>query len=242
MMSEAAWNSWSSRSRSAARPAGSVAPVGKLLPRVAARSPCLSSKSWASCWTQCASSVASFASCSCAASRSRAANSSRSLASFCVANSCCSALLRRVSMPRILPRVCVSSCAQSLLVGPLAVGFVRAFGNVGGAEWSASLPGPGSLAGPGGGVPLRPRGREFVAHRPRGGVADGLRERLSRFAPRLLCPPGTAGSRLRCATMFVAVAVPGLGTGLNRRTGCCASCCGVLVTGRVAGAGSPSVK
>ena len=148
LMSEAAWNSWSSRSRSAARPAGSVAPVGKLLPRVAARSPCLSSKSCASCWAQCASIAANFASCSCVALRTCAANSSRSLVSFCVANSCCSTLLRRVSMPRILPRVCVSSCAQSLLVGPLAAGFVRAFGSVGGAEWLASLPGPGSLAGP----------------------------------------------------------------------------------------------
>ena len=51
---------------------------------------------------------------------------------------------------------------------------------------------------------------ELVAHLPRGGVADGLRERLSRFAPRTFRAPGTAGSRLCCATMFVAVAVPGL--------------------------------
>ena len=124
-------------------------------------------------------------------------------------------------MPRILPRVWVSSCAQSLLV-VLVAAFGRALGIVGGAEWSASLPGPGSLACPGA-VPLRPSGGELVAHLPRGGVADGLRERLSRFAPRTFRAPGTAGSRLCCATMFVAVAVPGLGW--NRRTGWLGGCC-----------------
>ena len=149
--------------------------------------------------------------------------------------------LRRRSPAKMRPRIWASSPPQSLVGGvgravvpPAALGFAvglaRSLGRVGGADWSASLPGPGSLSGPVGRALLRPAtGGELVAHLPRGGVFEGLRERPRSLVLGLVLPPRAAASGgRRCATMFDAVAVPGknrTGCGGDTDPGTCGSCC-----------------